>query len=138
MHFGSESHPKLLWHLTKLNVVKPVARHMHVSVTRVIQIEPGRPIEMFEAACAVFFCACGRDGQRTAAASRWLNPSSSTAASLRCCKYNETAFDITAGPHPADSLDRRPAVSGIPRDSVSSDAALACPDRGRAGPFNLE
>ena len=55
MRFGSESHPKLFWVLTKLNVVKPVAKQMHFSVKRVIEIEPGHPIEMFEAACAFFY-----------------------------------------------------------------------------------
>ena len=47
------------------------------------------------------------------------------AANVRCRKSNESTIDNTAGPRPADSLNQRPAVSGIPRDSVSRDAALA-------------
>jgi len=46
------------------------------------------------------------------------------AANVRCRKSNESTIDNTAGPRPADSLNQRPAVSGIPRASVSRDAAL--------------
>jgi hypothetical protein len=61
---------------------------------------------------------------KRAAATRWLNLSSRTAATTRCRKSSESAFDIPAARRAGRKLESDYSRFGNPPDSISSDSAL--------------